>query len=77
MTGAYMCALFLSHVNPSTRLSGSNNFPVSVFVFVCVHVFIFVFLLDLPCLLIFLINCQKGHLCLRQLCNAQKTVLDS
>ena len=40
-------------------LSTNYNDFFSVFVFVCVHVFIFVFLLDLPCLLIFLINCKK------------------
>ena len=31
----------------------------------------FAFLLATPCLLVHLINCERGHVCLRQICSAQ------
>ena len=40
-------------------------------VFVFVFVSVFVFLLFITFLLILLINCKKGHKCLRQLCSLQ------
>ena len=47
----------------NSQLCHSIALNVSVFVFL----FVFVFVLVMPCLLIPLINCQKGHICLRQL----------
>ena len=36
-----------------------------------------VFVLVRPCLLLFLINCQQEHMCLRQLCSALRTLNSS